>query len=119
MDILTIKGLKYHARHGLYAEEKEKGNHFEVDLIISTDLQMSARSDNIKETVNYEDIDRLISRIFDTEPVNLIETLCKRVGDAVMNELTAIQKLTVRLRKLNPPIRTPLDYAEVSMSWQA
>jgi dihydroneopterin aldolase len=118
MDILTIKGLKYHARHGLYEEEKEKGNHFEVDLIIAANLQMSAHSDSIHETIDYEIIDREVSRIFDSEPVNLIETLCKRIGDAIISEIPSIRELTVKLRKINPPIKTPLDYAEVSMSWQ-
>ncbi len=118
MDILTIKGLKYHARHGLYEEEKQKGNQFEVDLIISANLQMSAHSDDIRETINYEDIDSAITRVFEAEPVNLIETLCKRIGDAITDEVPGIRELTVKLRKINPPIKTPLDYAEVSMSWQ-
>ena len=116
MDKLTLKGMSFHALHGYYEEEKEKGNHFEVDLIFSLDLSQPGISDDLSETIDYSKARQLVAEVMAGPSVNLIETLTLTIGNKVF-EAFAPSGLNVKLRKLNPPMDGEVRYSEVSMKW--
>lgn len=117
MDTLTLKGLRYTAGHGYYNHEREKGNRFEVDIILKCDLKRAAESDDLAETVNYERIDELASQVMNGPPVALIETLTKNIGERLFSAFPRVKELVVRVRKMNPPLDTETEYSEVEMRW--
>ncbi len=116
MDELTLKGMSFHARHGVFDEEKVQGNPFEVDLIFGLSLKEAAQSDELKQTLDYATARNLVARVMDGPPVNLIETLAYQIGELVFSRLNP-KELTVRVRKLNPPMEGNTQYSEVSMKW--
>lgn len=117
MDTLVIKGLKYHALHGVYEEEKRDGNHFEIDLEFLADLSGSATSDDLNDTIDYVRAQDIVGKVMNGPSINLIETLLYKIGEALFDEFSQASQLTVTLRKLNPPVPVPPDYAQVTKTW--
>lgn len=118
MDILTLKGLRFNAKHGYYEHERLEGNQFEVDLVFSLDLSAAAKSDDLDQTLDYQAAEAVVRDIMHGSPVKLIETLTYRIGNRLFETFPAVEKLEVRVRKKDPPLETPTDYSEVMMTWQ-
>ncbi len=117
MDTLTLNGLQYRGKHGYYEQERAEGNTFEVDLIFGLDLSDAAATDNLDTTIDYQAAEALVKEIMHGPSVKLIETLAQRIGKKLFNSFPCIQKLEVRVRKLNPPLETKTQYSEVTMAW--
>ena len=117
MSTLTLKGLRYEARHGFYEQEREHGNRFEVDLVFTADLSEAARTDDLATTLDYERAEALVYEVMHGQPLHLIEALAQRIGDKIFAAFPRLQALEVRLRKLSPPIQTKCQYTEIVLSW--
>ncbi|MFA5669714.1 MAG: dihydroneopterin aldolase [Balneolaceae bacterium] len=116
MDVLTLKSMSFHARHGYFEEEKRTGNTFEVDLEFTLSLTEAAKSDDLSKTIDYSKARAIVTSIMDGTPVNLIETLCFNIGEQLFKNF-APQKLQVKVRKLHPPMEGETLYSEVCMQW--
>ncbi len=117
MDVLTLKGLQYDAPHGYYEKERIEGNKFEVDLILYANLEEAGQTDDLSQTIDYEKAEQIVSRVMEGSSVKLIETLTAKIGGRLFKEFNVAKKLTVRVRKLHPPISTPAEYSEVERRW--
>lgn len=117
LDRITLKSLKIHGKHGYYPEERENGNHFEIDIIASGHFRDSIKTDNLTETFDYQVAEKIVRDVINGASEKLIETLCAKIGDRLFQEFPPLKTLTVSLRKMNPPIETPAAYAEISMQW--
>lgn len=118
MDKLTLKGLSFHALHGYYEEERIEGNDFEVDLVFYADLSEAGRSDDLSQTIDYQQAETVVKEIMEGPSIKLIETLTLRIGERLFDAISNLQKLEVSVRKLRPPIETEAEFSEVQMSWQ-
>lgn len=117
LDTITLKSLEFYGKHGYYDEERQEGNHFELDVIAKGDFKKAIDEDNLKKTFNYEIVKEVAQNVFDGPSEKLIETLCSRIGNEIFERSTITQELTISLRKLNPPIGVPAEYAEITMTW--
>lgn len=118
MDILTLKSLKYSAPHGYYHEERERGNDFEVDLQAGGDFRAAISGDQLAQTFDYEKAESLVTSVMEGQPEKLIETLCRRIGKEIFEQITVIEWLRVSVRKMNPPVGRTAKYAEITMEWK-
>jgi len=100
---ITLEGMEFFAHHGYYAEEQKIGNKFAVDITISTDLSDAAEHDDLKETINYESLYRLIRHEM-SESTKLLEHLGKRIIDVVFDHFPDVYEIEVRVSKYNPPV---------------
>lgn len=116
MDKLVLKGLRFHGLHGVYEEEKIIGNTFEVDLTFSLSLQEAAENDDLKHTIDYAKARTIVANIMENNSLNLIETLCLKIGSQLFKELQA-QEIEVKVRKMNPPMDGETEFSEVTMQW--
>ena len=64
MDRIRILNLKIPAKHGAYEFEKDKEGLFELDIEMYTDLSLPGSSDDLTDTVNYDEAVSLITEIF-------------------------------------------------------
>lgn len=117
MDTITIKSLQYEALHGVYDSEWQRGNRFEVDLIIQTVLEQAGRQDDLSKTLDYSKAESVVREIMKGQSVKLIETLTQKIGEALIMKFEMIRHLTVKVRKINPPMQANCAFAEVEMSW--
>lgn len=119
MDTLTIKGMKFRAFHGVHEHEKKEGNDFEIDVIVSADLSVAGRSDQLSDAIDYTKVHTIASDIMHGASVDLIEHLCFKIGSEIEASLPDHAKFEVVVRKLNPPLSSQTAYTEVRMSWPA
>lgn len=118
MDKITLKSLAFHGRHGYYENERLEGNQFELDVSAEGNFRPSIKNDDLNSTFNYEIVETVAKDVFEGTSEKLIETLCDKIGSEIFKQCENITTLSVSLRKLSPPIKTPAAYAEITMKWK-
>jgi len=113
---IELKGMKFFARHGVYEEERLKGNDFVVDFFGEADLAAASESDDLNDTVNYEIIHRIIASEMDI-PSALLEHVAGRILCRIRSEVPRLKHASVSIYKMNPPLPTPTDYSKVTLSY--
>ena len=116
MGKIIIEQMEFYAFHGHYREEQIVGNRFLVDLELETDLSVPAESDQLKDAVNYQQAYQIIKKEMKRKKSNLLENIGKRMLDALYEEMTGIEKITLRIRKMYPPMGGPINSVGVTMS---
>ena len=114
MGIIRLKNMIFYGYHAVYEFEKEKGTNFEIDLELFTPLAKSSKSDNIEHTINYEDIYELVKKIFGSKSYFLLEKLADSISRSIFEE-HKIEKLIIRVRKINAPLDGKLDSVEIEL----
>jgi len=116
MGKIIIEEMEFYAFHGHYQEEQIVGNRFLVDLEMEADLTDAADSDNLNDAVNYQQAYQIIKNEMRRTKSNLMENIGKRILDALYAEMEGIQKASIRIRKLNPPMGGPIKSVGIKMS---
>lgn len=120
MGLIALEGMRFHAFHGFYEEERIVGNDFVLDVYIEANFSMAASSDDLFQTINYETVHE-ICKVVMREPVKLLETIADRIIVGIRHQFSAVQTVKVRIRKLNPPVNGKVDcsFIEVDDSNQS
>lgn len=117
-DVLRLKGIVFHARHGSLGPERELDQQFDVDLEIMGDFKHAAKSDSLKEAVDYRILHQTVKKVMEGPSRHLLETLAEEIAV----ELLALRKfegVTVRVCKPHVPYNGILKGAEVEITrWQ-
>ena len=116
---IALRGLRVFGHHGVFDFERQNGQEFVIDVDLTLTDEAAARAaatDDVAETVHYGEMAEQIAAIVAGEPVNLIETLAKRISDA-LTEDPKIVSAAVTVHKPHAPI--PLQFADVSVTWTA
>lgn len=100
---IYLLGLRFHASHGVAAQERLTGNDFEVDLRLRTDLSKAMTSDDVNDTINYAEAYALTREEMQT-PSALIEHVAYRIARRLFLRWPELQAIDIRLTKLNPPM---------------
>jgi dihydroneopterin aldolase len=112
MDYIELKGIKFHAYHGVMEQERKVGNTYTVDLKLFLDLSEAVVSDQLKNTVNYAEVWECIRKEM-IIPSCLLEHVAGRIIYRIKNEFPSIQTIEIRLAKKNPPVGA--DFQEASV----
>lgn len=111
---IYIRNLRFHAFHGVEAQERMTGNDYELDLRIQVDVSDAMVSDNVTDTVNYADVYSLAKHEM-KKTSKLVEHVAYRIGKAVMKRWPSVRSITVCLTKLNPPMGADCNGAGVEL----
>ena len=115
MGRIAINDMRFYAYHGCFEQERAIGTHFRVDLVFTTDTAKAEVTDNIADTVSYLDVYRTVKQQMQ-QPSNLLEHVARRVGEAVLAGYPAVDDVTVRVYKLNPPLGGQMDSVSVELT---
>ena len=110
-----LNGMQFYAFHGCFDEEQRIGTHFQVDVSFRTDTSVAQRTDNISDTVSYLDVYQRVKREMQS-PSHLLEHVADRIGEALLAEFPAIEEVTVRVHKMNPPLGGKLESVAVEIT---
>lgn len=78
-DELHLTGIECFGHHGVFDVERREGQPFVVDLVLGLDTAPAARSDDLRDTVDYGSLVAAVKSAVETDPVDLIETLAHRI----------------------------------------
>ncbi|MEO9258210.1 MAG: dihydroneopterin aldolase [Crocinitomicaceae bacterium] len=107
-NIIEINGIKLYGHHGCLNEELAIGGRYIVDVIIHTDFYDAAKEDNLAKTVDYVTINQIVKEEM-AIPSKLIETVGLRIINRIKKELKNIEKVSVKVIKINPPINGDVE----------
>lgn len=113
MDKISLTGIKAFGYHGVFSEEREKGQDFYVDLELFLNLNYAIVSDDLVDTVNYTELALLTKAIVEGPSCNLIEALAGAVGDEILKKFSLIQRVIVTVHKPQAPM--PTEFFDVSV----
>ncbi|AMO20473.1 dihydroneopterin aldolase [Flavobacterium columnare] len=103
MGVIKLKNIRTFSYHGCLVEESKIGSNYRVDLEIEADLTKSALSDQLVDTVDYVHLNKIVVEEMAIRS-ELLEHVAKRIIDRTLNELLLVEKVTVEVAKINPPI---------------
>lgn len=115
VDRVSLRNMVFYTYNGVFAAEKELGQHLAIDLDLYLDLSSAGAADELETTVNYVEVYTLVRDILEERQFNLIETIAEVIADELL-AAHDLQAVTVRVRKLHPPLGGPVDYAEVEVT---
>jgi len=115
MGIIKVENIRVFAYHGCLKEETKIGSDYRVDLEVKADLQTSAVTDKLSDTVDYVFLNKVIKEEMDI-PSHLLETVAKRILNRIFNEDDLVKKATVWVSKLNPPIGGDVESVTIKMT---
>ena len=114
IDEITLTGVRAFGRHGVYAEERERGQDFVVDATVFVQTARAAASDDVTDTIHYGEAAERIAEIVAGEPVNLLETLAERIaGDLLARP--GVERVAVTVHKPQAPISQPFGDVSVTI----
>lgn len=115
MGIIKVKNIRVFAYHGCLTEETKIGSNYRVDLNVKANLQTSAKTDNLEQTVDYVFLNKIIKEEM-AKPSKLLETVARRILDRIFREEALVKKATVSISKLNPPIGGDVEAVIIKMT---
>jgi 7,8-dihydroneopterin aldolase/epimerase/oxygenase len=111
---IRLTGLEVFAHHGVFTDEKDRGQEFLVDVDIDADIDPEALSDDLSSTIDYGTLAQAIHDRVAGERWNLIETVANRVADLVLED-GLVRSVTVTVHKPGAPIPVPFDDVAVRL----
>ncbi|MFC2130900.1 dihydroneopterin aldolase [Bacteroidota bacterium] len=113
---LSIDSAQFYAYHGVKSEEQQLGGKYEVDLEMYYDATHAIINDDVNLALNYEEAFFCIEEVIAGENYHLIETLAREILNMLMERFQELQEATVRVRKMNVPIRRIVSYIEAEQT---
>ncbi|WP_283139260.1 dihydroneopterin aldolase [Rhizohabitans arisaemae] len=114
LDRVTLKGLRSRGRHGCLPAERELGQEFVVDAVLSLDTGPAAAGDDLNKTVDYGELAGRLVACVAGEPVNLIETLAWRLAEICLDH-PLVEEVEITVHKPAAPIPHSFDDVAVTI----
>ena len=113
-DRIALSGLRVRGFHGVLPVEREQGQDFLVDVVLTLDLRPAAASDDVADTVDYGELAERLAAVVAGEPVDLIETLASRLADVCLAD-PRVTRALVTVHKPGAPIAATFQDVSVTV----
>ena len=97
-DIIYIKDLRVQTIIGIFGWEREVRQEVSIDLEMVFDCKRAAKTDAIKDTIDYKKITKGIIKFVEESEFQLQETLAEGIAELVKNEYK-VYSLKLRVSK--------------------
>ncbi len=114
MGKVALEGLEFFAHHGYYDEEQKVGNKYAVDVIVETDFDRAAEEDRLSETINYENLYKIVALEMSIRS-RLLENIGRRIIRSIFENFPQADAVDICVSKFNPSIGGVCRSAQVSM----
>lgn len=112
--VISLSAVRFHAFHGVTAQEQQVGADFLVDLTLGWPHTSAIESDELEDTVSYADLFRLVKREM-AVPSRLLEHVVGRIAKAVIHDYPDYKWLRLKITKQNPPMGADCQGASVEI----
>ena len=114
-DFIRINNIVLFAHLGVSEAEREVGQRIRLDVELSVNLENSSKSDQLSDTVSYEDVYKTIERVVGDSRHRLLETLAGNLLGQVFKDYPPVQAMRIVVCKLNVPFAGSVASAEVEL----
>ena len=103
MGTIKLQNIRTFSFHGCLEEEGKIGSDYRVDLEIKTDLRKSSLSDDLKDTVDYVLLNKIVVEEMAIRS-KLLEHVAQRIIAKIFKQIPSVSRILLAVSKLNPPI---------------
>ena len=114
MGTIKLQNIRTFSFHGCLEEEAKIGSDYRVDLEIKTDLRKSSLSDDLKDTVDYVLLNKIVVEEMSVRS-KLLEHVAERILSRIFKEIPAVSRILLAVSKLNPPIGGDVEAVTIEM----
>ncbi len=118
MTKILLEEMEFYAYHGHFKEEQLIGNRFIVNLEVETDTSKAEETDNLQDTVNYQEVYQVVKESMSAKS-HLLEHLSRRILNALFRHFPAIRHIRIRVSKMNPPMGGQMKSVSLEMEQAA
>lgn len=112
MDEIIIKNIKLKGKHGCFAEERNEYRDFEVSLKLMLPLDLSAKTDELDDTIDYPSAIAIAEGVLMGESVRLIEKLADMIAERLFVRFGNLCAVEVEVAKLG--VDVGYDFERIS-----
>ena len=114
MSTISIEQMEFYAYHGCFKEEQIIGTRFLVDLYLDLDTEKAEKSDDLSDTVNYQEVYLLVKKEMEIKS-KLLEHVGKRILDTVKQRFPQLTTASLKISKMNPPLGGKIKNVSLTM----
>jgi dihydroneopterin aldolase len=114
MPEISVEGMEFFAYNGCFKEEQIIGTRFLVDIYMETQTREAEYSDDLSKTVNYQSVFLVVKEEMAIKS-KLLEHVSRRIVDRLFIEFPAIDSVSIKLSKMNPPVGGKVERVSFSL----
>lgn len=114
MDRILIAGIDCVAAIGVTPEERTMKQRLSIDVEIATDISQAARSDSLKDALDYSKVATVVTEVCRSRDFHLIETVAELLAGRILAEFLAPQ-VRILVRKISPVLEPRVNYVSVEI----
>lgn len=100
---ITLDDIRLYAYHGVMEQERRVGGWYTLSLVVDYPFEEALHSDNVADTANYAVMYDIVKSEM-AVPSNLLEHVAGRIARRLMEVFPRMERVSVRLKKDNPPM---------------
>ena len=116
---IQVEGINVYGTHGVYEQEKKKGQEFRIDLQIELRENIlnfeNYKSESFNNSVNYENLVNEVINVSDNNSFDLIETFAYEILNS-LRKYNNISRATITIHKPNSPLKDLVEDISVTAS---
>ena len=113
---IRLRQMEFYAQHGVLPQERVVGGRYVVDITLEVRMDEAALlHDCLEGTVNYAEVYEVVREEMDV-PSKLLEHVAARILKAVMKNFSLVERASVNVCKVNPPMRAVCQGASVELT---
>ena len=112
MHQIIVEGINVYAYHGCLEEEGKIGCNYIVNVVMQTDFTEAAKTDDLSKTIDYVTVYNIVKEEMAIR-AKLLEEVAQRIVNHLKREFKTLQKLEIKVTKVNPPMNGNVDKVSV------
>ena len=113
-DRILISAIDCVAAIGVTPEERTIRQRLSIDVELSTDTAKPARTDSLKDAIDYARVAASVAEVCRGRDYHLIETVAEHVAERVLSGFP-ISRVRVLVRKVSPVAEPLVNYVSVEI----
>jgi dihydroneopterin aldolase len=114
-DRIVLCGLRARGHHGVFEHERRDGQDFVIDVVLSVDMSVAGRSDDLNDTIDYGVLTEELAADVARDPLDLIEALAQRLADRCLRN-PRVEEVEVTVHKPQAPVTVPVADVAVTIT---
>ncbi|MCH5342224.1 MAG: 2-amino-4-hydroxy-6-hydroxymethyldihydropteridine diphosphokinase [Acetatifactor sp.] len=114
-DEIRIEQLEVFAHHGVLSEEQERGQIFQVNAVLYTNIHRAGREDNLFYSIDYSQVCQFITDWMQQNTYQLLEAVAEKLSKAILLKYDKVTAVELEIRKPEAPIPLPFGCVSVKV----
>lgn len=114
MGVIKLKNIRTFSYHGCLVEESKIGSDYTVDLEVKADLRKSMDTDELADTVDYVNLNKIVVEEMAIRS-KLLEHVSHRIIKRIFDELPEVSRILLSVSKINPPIGGDVEAVTIQL----